>query len=116
MLARLNHPHIVRILDFEETPHLYLVLEFINGYSLADLLAGSGYLALPQAVRIVQRTAEALDFAHREGVIHRDVKPANIMIDRSGHVKLADLGIARLVRTIDGEAAPLGPYSVMEVL
>jgi len=105
MLARLNHPNIVRILDFEERPHLFLVLEFINGYSLSDLLTGSGHLAIPQAVRVARLTAEALAFAHSEGVIHRDVKPANIMIDRSGHVKLADLGIARLEQAIDDPVA-----------
>jgi serine/threonine protein kinase len=98
--GRLSHPGIVAIFDVGADPETnapYLVMEFIAGSSLTKLLADDhGKLPLPAALQIVEEIAEALDYAHSEGVTHRDVKPANILLTPEGRAKLADFGIARL--------------------
>jgi serine/threonine-protein kinase len=98
LLAQLDHPHIVRVLDYEnDAPWPYLVLEFVEGPSLSDLIQQSGRLRWDRAVRIVDQVASALEAAQRIGVIHRDVKPGNILLTRSGNAKLADLGLAVII-------------------
>ncbi|MBL8794514.1 MAG: serine/threonine protein kinase, partial [Planctomycetia bacterium] len=95
MLAQLNHPHIVRVLDFEEDAHLpYVVMELVEGLSLAELIEQSGCLRLYKAVRTIAQVAQGLAAAQRFGIVHRDVKPANILLARDGTAKLADLGLA----------------------
>ncbi|MGV3524662.1 MAG: serine/threonine protein kinase [Candidatus Sericytochromatia bacterium] len=95
--ARLNHPNIVSIFDFGEYEgRYYMVMEFLQGRNLAELLKIHTPLALPVALKALIQTAEALDFAHHQGIIHRDIKPANIVILDNGTTKLADFGIARL--------------------
>jgi eukaryotic-like serine/threonine-protein kinase len=91
--GRLSHPNIVSIYDVGED---YFVMEFLEGVSLQAILAHRGLLPLPEAQRILTPVAEALDYAHHSGVIHRDVKPANIMIQPDGRPKLMDFGVARL--------------------
>lgn len=98
--ARLTHPHIVTVFDFgEEDEVAYIVMEFIEGSELAQHFDNQNYFSLPEAVRILCELLDALAYAHDRGIVHRDVKPANVMIDRSGHVKLTDFGVARLVDT-----------------
>lgn len=95
LLARLNHPHIVRVWDFDEASDPpYLVLEWVDGLSLDELIRQSGRLAAGRAVRVAAQVAGALGEAHRLGVVHRDVKPGNILLTRDGAAKLADLGLA----------------------
>jgi hypothetical protein len=95
LLARLRHPHLVRVLDFDESgSHPFFVAEFVDGPNLAELLAQRGRLLLPTALPAMRQTAQALAFAHQHGVVHRDVKPANILVEPSGDVKLTDLGLA----------------------
>ena len=89
----LSHPSIVSIFDVGED---YIVMEFVEGVSLADLLKHRGSLDLPEALRLLSAVAEAIDFAHRAGVIHRDIKPANIMVQPDGRPKLMDFGVARI--------------------
>jgi len=93
-VSQLNHPHICTLHDVgvEDGQH-YLVLELLEGESLAERLQ-KGPLPLAQALRVGTQVAEALDAAHRQGVIHRDVKPGNVMLTRSG-AKLLDFGLAR---------------------
>jgi len=95
-LARLHHPGIVMVHDFGQTPdgHLYFVMEFIEGTDLRQVLQGPG-LEPEQALEITVQICEALQAAHRQGVVHRDIKPANILITKEGRVKLADFGLAR---------------------
>ena len=101
--ARLNHPHILPLLDSGDvegnTP--YFVTPFIEGESLRALLEREGRLPVPQAIRIAREVADALSFAHEQGVVHRDVKPANILLS-SGHAVVADFGIARAITAAGG--------------
>jgi serine/threonine-protein kinase len=101
-IAALNHPHICQIYDVGAD---YLVLEYIEGQTLADRLRTRGGLGLPaeEAVAIARQIAEALEEAHRVGILHRDLKPANVMITTKGATKLLDFGLARLA-TADADA------------
>lgn len=90
-LAALRHPNIVEVFDFNMTDERpYLVLELIDGWSLASVLP----VPAPQALDYLTQVAEALAFCHEHGLLHCDVKPENIMVDRSGRVKLIDFGIS----------------------
>jgi serine/threonine protein kinase len=96
-LAGLSHPHLVTLLDAGESEDRpYLVLELVEGTTLAALLA-TGPLPVPEAARLLGKVAGALAYAHGQGVVHRDVKPGNVLLGDDGRVKLADFGIARIV-------------------
>jgi hypothetical protein len=96
VMSRLTHPNIVRVRGIIEAGggH-YLALEFIEGGSLRDLLRGRP-LPDPQAFAVMHGLLQALDHAHQHAIVHRDVKPENVMLSRAGEVKVADFGIARL--------------------
>ncbi|MBI1280320.1 MAG: protein kinase [Anaerolineaceae bacterium] len=96
-IARLQHPHILPLYDYGvENDIIYLVMAFVAGGSLADLM-DKGTIPLPEIERILRQVASALDYAHRQGVIHRDIKPDNILLDKEGNVQLADFGIVKIV-------------------
>lgn len=96
-VARLNHPNIVQVYDFGvEGEVAYLVMEFIQGRELRSLFEARENFAQDEVVRIVCELLDALDFAHDAGVVHRDVKPANVMLDSQRRAKLADFGVARV--------------------
>ena len=104
-VAQLRHPSITPVHDVgTDGESCFLVSEFMDGGSLADRIA-SGPLAATQALRWIAQIADALDFAHRSGVVHRDVKPANILLNHHGDALLADFGIAQSA-TKSGEFAP----------
>jgi len=119
--ARLVHPNIVQVYDFgldEESGRQYIVMEYVEGSSGAEILAAEGTLDVPEAVGILSQACRGLDYAHRSGVIHRDVKPGNLLRSRDGVVKLADFGIAKAlseessitqVGSVLGTAAYLSP-------
>lgn len=95
--AKLNHPNIVSIFDFGEYEGRYfMVMEFLQGRNLAQLLKIHSPLSVPVALKSIIQVCDALDFAHYQGIIHRDIKPANIVILDNGTTKLTDFGIARL--------------------
>ncbi len=97
--GRLNHPNIVTIYDVGEKSgdgDAYIAMEFVTGTNLHDLLAGGGRLPLTQVADVVAQLAGALDYAHENGVVHRDVKPANIILTENSQAKILDFGIARL--------------------
>jgi len=100
--ATLRHPHIVPLLSAGEAGGiLYYTMPFINGESLAQRVARSGPLPVSEVVHLAEEVADALDHAHRQGVIHRDIKPANILLEDE-HAIVADFGIARAVRKAIG--------------
>lgn len=102
--AALRHPHIVPLLSAGEAGGvLYYTMPLINGESLAQRIVRGGPLPVPEVVHLAEEVADALDHAHRQGVIHRDVKPANILLEDE-HAIVADFGIARAVRKATGHA------------
>jgi serine/threonine-protein kinase len=119
--ARLVHPNIVQVFDFGEessTGRQYIVMEFVDGPSCAEILRELGRLEPDDAVSILTQSCRGLDYAHRNGVVHRDVKPGNLLRSRDGgQVKLADFGIAKAAEHSDmtkvgsvlGTAAYLSP-------
>src|SRR5262249_10528570 len=97
----LNHPNIVRAVDFGTSDSLpFLVMEFVEGESLGQRIEQRGKLAEAEAIDIITQVAHGLEKAHRQGLIHRDVKPDNILVTGNGVAKLTDLG---LVKEIDGD-------------
>ncbi len=96
-LASLTHPNIVAIHDFGQTNGLfYLLMEYVDGVNLRQAM-NAGRFTPDQALAIVPPVCEALQFAHEHGVVHRDIKPENLLLDKRGHVKIADFGIARML-------------------
>lgn len=94
--ANLSHPNIVAVYDWGTLNNTYFIaMEYVAGRTLADLLKDKGALSTLQASDIAIEVASALSFAHENGVVHRDIKPGNILISNSGQVKVADFGIAR---------------------
>src|SRR3978361_16938 len=96
--ARLVHPNIVQVFDSgqdESTGQYFIVMEYIQGQSCAEILRDDGWLDVDEALSISDQACEGLDYAHRHGVVHRDVKPGNLLRAREGEVKLADFGIAK---------------------
>jgi beta-lactam-binding protein with PASTA domain/tRNA A-37 threonylcarbamoyl transferase component Bud32 len=103
--ANLSHPNIVAIYDWgQERGTYFIVMEFVEGRSLRDLIHSEGPLPPAQAAGIGAEIAEALAFAHRSGVVHRDIKPGNVLMTESGRVKVTDYGIARATQGDTGEA------------
>jgi hypothetical protein len=97
IVARLQHPHILPVFDFgRDGDFTYIVMPFIETGSLADLLE-TGPLPLTTVLTVIGQVGDALDYAHSFGVVHRDVKPGNILIDQRGNCLLTDFGIARMV-------------------
>jgi serine/threonine protein kinase len=118
--ARLVHPNIVQVFDFglDEGKHQhFIVMEHVPGHSCAELLRDRGHLDVEQGVEIIAQACRGLDYAHRNGVVHRDVKPGNLLVSEAEVVKLADFGIARAtdqssitqVGSVLGTAAYLAP-------
>ncbi len=118
--ARLVHPNIVQIFDSgldEPSGRHFIVMEYIEGSSCAEILRDDGWVEVEEAVSIIEQACEGLDYAHRHGVVHRDVKPGNLLRAREGEVKLADFGIAKAteqssitqVGSVLGTAAYLAP-------
>jgi serine/threonine-protein kinase len=111
LTAQLQHPHICALYDSGEirapdgSAHLWFAMPYLAGGSLADRIRRDGPLPMVDAVRIAREAATGLAFAHRQGVLHRDVKPGNILLSVDGHVQVADFGIARA----------MAPDSVFEV-
>jgi hypothetical protein len=118
--ARLVHPNIVQVFDSgrdEHTGQYFIVMEYIEGSSCAEVLRDQGWVEVDEGLSIIEQACEGLHYAHRHGVVHRDVKPGNLLRAREGEVKLADFGIAKAteqssitqVGSVLGTAAYLAP-------
>ena len=121
--ANLSHPHIVTVHDAGIDPGRgfpYIVMEYVPGRSLKEILAGPRRMSLDLGLRIIDALADALDAAHKAGIVHRDIKPANVLVRESdGAVKIADFGVARLsaseltrTGTLIGSPAYMSPEQV----
>lgn len=107
LALRLNHPNIVRGIEFGvDKGRPYLVMELVGGQNLSALVRARGPLPEPVVLRLAGQVASALDLAHRESLIHRDVKPDNVLIDLDGTAKLADLGLAKDLKVEDALTRP----------
>jgi len=118
--AKLVHPNIVQVYDSGQDPELhrhYIVMEYVEGETFAQVLRARPVLPVAQAVAVVSEACEGLEYAHRHSVIHRDVKPGNLLLNPDGLVKLADFGIAKAaedsritqIGSVLGTAAYLSP-------
>ena len=105
--ANLSHPNIVSVYDWgEEEGTYFIVMEYVDGESLASLVHRAGALQADEAAEIGAEIAAALAVAHRNNMVHRDVKPGNVLIDRQGQIKVTDFGIARAVNTTENLTQP----------
>lgn len=122
-VAKLSHPNVVQVFDQgEDTGHVFLAMEYVPGQTLRDLLKAKGRLAPRTALNIMASVLAALGAAHQAGMVHRDVKPENVLITEDGRVKVADFGLARAVEqsnqgltrtgTLMGTAAYLAPEQI----
>jgi len=100
--ARLEHPHILTLIDSGEADGLlYYVMPYIEGESLREKMDREGALPIPEAARILREVADALAYAHGQGVVHRDIKPDNVLLS-SGHAEIMDFGVAKAVSDATG--------------
>src|SRR5207245_1772301 len=97
-LAALNHQNIAGIYDLQQSSTTrFLVLEFVEGDTLAEILKKRGALPVDETLNIAKQICEALEAAHEKGIVHRDLKPANIKLTPDGKVKVLDFGLAKVV-------------------
>ena len=113
--GRLNHPNIITIYDvLREDDLTFIVMQYVDGQTLQTLIESGKIFSPEDVIAILKPVAESLDFAHQNGIVHRDVKPANILIDKAGTPFLADFGVARMeTSTMTGPGTTIGTLSYM---
>jgi tetratricopeptide (TPR) repeat protein len=101
--ARLSHPNVVTVYDMgDENGHLYIVMEFLEGEELRQVIAQRRNVVLEDKLSMMIEVCDGLDYAHKRGIVHRDVKPGNIYVLKDGHIKVLDFGIARIANADAG--------------
>src|SRR4029078_8137674 len=114
LLASLNHPNIVTIVTAEKQDNVFfIVMEYVTGENLETIIAREGALDVPRTLDYICQICNAIDHAHRQGVLHRDLRPSNVLVSESGLVKVADFGTSRLLE-IAAQGTPIigrPPYS-----
>lgn len=117
LLARLDHPHIARLLDAGETAdgEPYLIIDYVDGENIAQYCARLR-LSIPARIALLLAAAQALAAAHRQLIVHCDIKPGNVLVDRSGAVKVLDFGISTLLADLDRPKAATAGYASPEQL
>lgn len=99
-LARLSHPHIVQVYDFvQECDQAWIAMELIEGKNIAEYLENQNAIPISETVRLATQMAEGLAYAHGRGVIHRDFKPANVILSDNGAAKITDFGLAKIAQS-----------------
>ncbi|MDQ4019309.1 MAG: protein kinase, partial [Actinomycetota bacterium] len=110
-IARLSHPNVVTVIDRGEAEgRQFIVFEHVRGLNLKQLLKNRGRLPVAQALALAHQAARGLAYAHENGIVHRDVKPQNVLVDADGVAKVTDFGIAR---SLDGDAAITLPGTML---
>lgn len=100
VIARLQHPHILPVYDYGEFEGMpYIVMAYLRGGTLADRITREGPMPPAEVVRVVQQVADALDYSHSMGIIHRDFKPSNVLLDEQGNTYLSDFGLAKVTES-----------------
>src|SRR2546421_7067765 len=119
--ASLEHPNIMPVYEYGERDGLaYLVMPYVSGGTLRDVMEREGQILLPKSVNYLEQLAAALDFAHTRGVVHRDIKPANVLLTPEGRLLLTDFGLVKIISEgqgtqtrLTGEGAPVGTPDYM---
>jgi serine/threonine-protein kinase len=117
LLASLNHPNIVTIVTAEKQDNIFfIVMEYVSGENLESIIARDGALDVPRALDYTCQICNAIDYAHRQGVIHRDLRPSNVLVSDSGLVKVADFGTSRFLEIAAHGTTVIGspPYMAPE--
>ncbi len=117
LLATLNHPNIIAILTAEKQENIFfIVMEFVQGETLEAIIARDGALDLPRALDYMCQICNAVDHAHRQGVLHRDLRPSNVLVGESGLLKVADFGTSRFLEIAAHGTTVIGspPYMAPE--
>lgn len=113
-LAKLNHPNIVAIYDFGKAGDFYFfIMEYVDGMNLRQLEEAQKRLQPEEAFTLIPKICDALQYAHEEGVVHRDIKPGNILISKKGRLKIADFGLARIAGRESNDSRLTGAQDVM---
>ena len=108
LAARLTHPNVVTVYEAESLQSSpMLVMEFVEGVTFAELVRQRGLLPVAESCELIRQAAAGLEYIHRCGLVHRDIKPQNLIVSVTGHVKILDLGLAILKRGADSAIGPL---------
>ncbi len=117
LLAKLDHENIIKVLSAEiEDDIFFFVMEYVDGPSLEDLLYQKGKLELKESIEIIKQIASAVDYAHLQNIIHRDLRPANVLLEKNNKVRIADFGISKLLENTKYAKTIIGtpPYMAPE--